>query len=55
MKQKRHAIDQILSKLPQADVELDKGVKVPEICERLEIADQTYYRWRRFFAHSICV
>ena len=47
MKQKRHTIDQIISKLRQADVELGKGVKVPEICKRLEIAEQTYYRWRQ--------
>ena len=47
MKQKRHTIDQIISKLRQADVELGKGVKVPEICKRLEIAEQTYCRWRQ--------
>ena len=47
MKQKRHTVDQIISKLRQADVELGKGKKVPEICKVLEITDQTYYRWRQ--------
>ena len=47
MKQKRHTVDQIISKLRRADVELGKGMNVPEVCKQLEIAEQTYYRWRR--------
>ena len=47
MKQKRHTTDQIISKLRQADVDLGKGKKVPEICKLLEITEQTYYRWRQ--------
>ena len=47
MKQKRHTTDQIVSKLRQADVELGKGSKVPEVCKLLEITEQTYYRWRQ--------
>ena len=47
MKQKRHTTDQIISKLRQADVELGKGKKVPEVCKLLEITEQTYYRWRQ--------
>ena len=37
MKQKRHSVDQIISKLRKADVELGKGKKVPEVCKKLEI------------------
>ena len=33
--------------LRRADVELGKGKKVPEVCKRLGIAQQTYYRWRQ--------
>jgi len=44
MKQKRHSVDQIISKLRKADVELSKGKKVSEVCKALEIAEQTYYR-----------
>ena len=47
MKQKRHTVDQIISKLRRADVLLGKGAKVPEVCKQLEITDQTYYRWRQ--------
>ena len=47
MKQKRHTVDQIISKLRRADVELGKGMKVPEVCKQLEITEQTYYRWRQ--------
>ena len=47
MKQKRHNTDQIIGKLRQADIELGKGKKVPEVCKILEINVQTYYRWRQ--------
>ncbi len=47
MKQKRHGVDQIIPKLRRADVELGKGLKVPEVCKLLEITEQTYYRWRQ--------
>jgi len=47
MKQKRHSVDQIISKRRKADVELGKGKKVPEVCRELEVAEQTYYRWRQ--------
>ena len=47
MKQKRHTVDQIITKLRRADVLLGKGEKVPEVCKQLEITEQTYYRWRQ--------
>jgi len=47
MPQKRHSVDQIISKLRKADVELGKGKKVPEVCKQIEITEQTYYRWRQ--------
>ena len=47
MAQKRHSVDQIISKLRRADVELGKGKKVPEVCKLIGIAEQTYYRWRQ--------
>ena len=47
MSQKRHSVDQVISKLRRADVELGKGQKVPEVCKLLEITEQTYYRWRQ--------
>ena len=47
MSQKRHSVDQIISKLRRADVELGKGKKVPEVCKLIGIREQTYYRWRQ--------
>ena len=54
MAQKRHGVDQIIPMLRLADVEmgkgkveLGKGKKVPEVCKRLGITQQTYYRWRQ--------
>ncbi len=47
MSQKRHSVDQIISKLRKADVELGKGKKVPEVCKLISITEQTYYRWRQ--------
>ena len=47
MAQNRHSVDQIISKLRRADVELGKGKKVPEVCKLIEIKEQTYYRWRQ--------
>ena len=43
---KRPSAEQIVSKLRQADVDLGKGQKVPEVCRQLGISEQTYYRWR---------
>ncbi|MEE3371250.1 MAG: helix-turn-helix domain-containing protein [Planctomycetota bacterium] len=47
MSQKRHAVDQIITKLRRADVLLGKGMKVPEVGKQLEMSEQTYYRWRQ--------
>ena len=47
MEQKRHSADQIIAKLRRADVLLGRGIKVPEVCKQLGIAEQTYYRWRQ--------
>jgi len=42
----RYSAEQIVVKLRQADVDLGKGLKVPEVCKALGISEQTYYRWR---------
>tara|TARA_B100001013_G_C24447207_1_gene378097 strand:- start:361 stop:639 length:279 start_codon:yes stop_codon:yes gene_type:complete len=47
MAKQRHTAEQIISKLREAEVELAKGLKVPQICNKLEVAEQTYYRWRK--------
>lgn len=47
MARKRYTVDQIISKLREAEVELANGLKVPEVARKLGIANQTYYRWRQ--------
>ena len=44
---KRHGAEQIVAKLRQADAELGKGLKVPEVCKQLGITVETYYRRRQ--------
>jgi putative transposase len=43
---KRHSAEQIVAKLREADVQLGKGFRVPEVCKQLGVSEQTYYRWR---------
>ena len=44
---KRYSVEQIVSKLRQADVGLGKGLRVPEVCMEMGISEQSYYRWRQ--------
>ncbi len=47
MKGKRHSAEQIISKLREAEVLLQKGQAVPQVCRQLGVTAQTYYRWRK--------
>ena len=47
MAKKRHTTAQIISKLREAEVELARGIKVPQVCKKLEVTEQTYNRWRK--------
>jgi transposase-like protein len=44
---KKHTAEEIISKLREAEVALAKGLTVPDVCRKLGITDQTYYRWRK--------
>ena len=44
---KKYRAEQIVEKLRQADVELGRGLTVKEVCRKVEISEQTYYRWRQ--------
>jgi len=46
MNGKRHTPEQIIHKLRQAEVELSKGATVPQVCRKIGVTEQTYYRWR---------
>ncbi len=44
---KKYRPEQIVQKLRQADVELGKGLSVKEVCRKIEVSQQIYYRWRQ--------
>ena len=44
---KKHTMEQIISKLREAEVELAKGAKVSAVCRKIGVTEQTYYRWRK--------
>ena len=46
MNGKRHTPEQIIHKLRQAEVELGQGSTVPQVCKKIGVTEQTYYRWR---------
>ena len=47
MARRRHTAEQIIHKLREAEIDLSKGRTVGEICKKLEVTEQTYYRWRK--------
>jgi len=47
MPRKRYSIEQILTKLREAEVLQAKGSKVPEACRQIGVSEQTFYRWRK--------
>jgi len=44
---RRHTAEQIIAKLREGEVELSQGMTVGQVCRKLEITEQTYYRWRK--------
>jgi len=47
MPRKRYTSEQIIVHLREAEVELAKGQTTAEVCRKLGITEQTYYRWRK--------
>ena len=47
MANKRHTAEQIIAKLREAEVFLSKGLRMSEVCRKLGVTEQTYYRWRK--------
>lgn len=44
---KRHSPEEIIHKLREAEVELGRGKKIPEVCRQIGVTDHTYFRWRK--------
>ena len=47
MPRKRFSVEQIINHLLEAEVLLAQGKTVGEICRRIGVSEQSYYRWRR--------
>ena len=47
MPRKRYSTEQIVTTLRQAEVELGRGLRTPQVCKKLGGSEQTYYRWRK--------
>ena len=47
MARKKHSVEQIIRKLREAEVELANGSTVPQVCRKIGVSEQTYYRWRK--------
>ncbi len=46
MKKKRHSPDQIIRKLREAEGHLSAGMTIGQACQKLEVSEQTFHRWR---------
>ena len=47
MSTKRFGVEQIINHLREAEVLMSQGQTVGEICRRIGVSEQSYYRWRR--------
>jgi len=43
---KRHSPEQIIAKLREADAMLASGASIGQVCQQLEVSEQTFHRWR---------
>ena len=46
MKRTRHNPEQIIKKLRDADAMLASGKTIGQVCQALEVSEQTFQRWR---------
>jgi len=46
MPPKRFSVEQIIAKLREAEKLQAEGLTIPQTCKKLQISDQTFYRWR---------
>ena len=47
MPRKHYRAEEIIHKLREAEVALAQGKSTAEVCKKLGVAQQAYYRWRR--------
>ena len=49
MARKRYSAEQIIGYLREAEVLLAKGSTIGQVCRKIVITEQTYYRWRKAY------
>lgn len=47
MRRKRHTPEQVVRKLREAETELASGKGIEEVCRKLAVSQQTYFRWKK--------
>jgi transposase-like protein len=46
MQAKRFSVEQIIAKLREAEKLQAQGMTVAQVCKRIGVSDQTFFRWR---------
>ena len=47
MGRQKHTVEQVISKLREAEVLQAKGMSMEEMLRQLGVSDATYYKWRK--------
>ena len=47
MAKRRHTAEQVIAKCREAALLLARGTKLSQVCRKLGVTEQTYYRWRK--------
>lgn len=45
-RRKRHTPEQIIARLREAEAFLASGQSIAQVCQKLSVSEQTFYRWR---------
>lgn len=45
-RRKRHRPEQIVARLREAEALLASGQSIAQVCQKLSVSEQTFYRWR---------
>jgi transposase-like protein len=46
MPTRKYSVEQIVAKLREAEKLQGQGLTIAQVCKRLQISDQTFFRWR---------
>jgi transposase-like protein len=46
MKGKKHTPEQIIAKLREAEADLNGGLSIAQVVQKLGVSEQTFHRWR---------